>query len=156
MLEHIVLDKDSAVSLHYQLARHIEQAIAEGSWIPETELPNESEFCGKFQVSRSTVRQAFRELLENGSVYRPKPRGRLRVMPKRIHQKLGFTRLLYGFPVQTDIPRRGVYFLMFCKKIKITFWVFVMFERLATSIAFGPKRAMSDRANGDWHSTRPD
>lgn len=89
LIPQIILDKESAVPLHYQLARNIEAVIADGGWMPDDELPNENEFCELLKVSRSTVRQAFRELLEKGSVYRPKPRGRLHVVPKRIHQKLG-------------------------------------------------------------------
>lgn len=89
MIERIVLDKTSAVPLHYQLSHAIASLIEDGALEPNQPLPNEHDLCSLLDISRSTVRQAFKELIEARLVYRPRSRSVLHVAPKRIHQKLG-------------------------------------------------------------------
>lgn len=89
LFKHFVLDKASPVPLHYQLARAIASLIESGELEANAPLPNENDLCKQFNISRSTVRRTFGELLATGLVYRPRARGVLHVAPKRIHQTLG-------------------------------------------------------------------
>ncbi len=49
--------------------------VSAGSFGPGDALPSENYLCDKIQVSRSTVRQAFRELEDEGIVYRVRGKG---------------------------------------------------------------------------------
>lgn len=81
-----VLDLASPVPLYHQLRSALEE-----SWRrldPETELPTEREIMERFRVSRITVRRALDELMADSVIRRPRPRGRLRLVPPRVHQQL--------------------------------------------------------------------
>jgi GntR family transcriptional regulator len=66
------IDRDSPVPYWFQLAGVIEHAISTGRWRPGERLPSESELCGHFEISRTTVRQALARLEQEGMVIRRK------------------------------------------------------------------------------------
>lgn len=80
------LDPSSPVPLYHQLRSALEE-----SWRrlePDAELPTEREIMDRYAVSRITVRRALDELMADGVIRRRRPRGRLRLVPPRVHQEL--------------------------------------------------------------------
>ena len=53
----------------------------------DEKLPSEREFCSKYDLSRSTVRQAFLELEQDGYIYKIHGKGTF-VSPKKLNQEL--------------------------------------------------------------------
>lgn len=86
--QYITLDQRSPVPIYHQLRLELEAMIRRGDYQTDQELPTEGELAQMFHVSRITVRQAVAELLENGLLYRKRPRGRLQVAATRVHQRL--------------------------------------------------------------------
>ncbi len=62
-------------SLYYQLKLHIESQIRSGAWQPGDQVSSESTLGEKFQVSRTTVRQALGELVNQGLLTRTQGKG---------------------------------------------------------------------------------
>ncbi|UWQ34397.1 FadR family transcriptional regulator [Leisingera sp. M527] len=56
------IDPNSSADLSVQIAQAIKDAIISGALIVDERLPSESELSEKFQVSRSTVREALKRL----------------------------------------------------------------------------------------------
>jgi len=81
-----LLDPASPVPLYHQLRSNLE-----ASWRglgPDAELPTEREIMDRYQVSRITVRRALDELMADSIIRRPRPRGRLQVVPPKVPQQL--------------------------------------------------------------------
>ena len=53
--------------MYRQIADRIESQIADGTYLPNSRLPSESELCERFGVSRRTVRDAYAILLDKGT-----------------------------------------------------------------------------------------
>jgi GntR family transcriptional regulator len=89
-----MLGKNGPLPLYQQLKSVIEDRIASGEWLPDTQVPSERELCEQFQISRITVRQALSELVMEGRLIRTQGRGTF-VASARIAQQLthltGFT-----------------------------------------------------------------
>jgi GntR family transcriptional regulator len=85
---YIALDQSSPVPFYHQLRLELEAMIRRGDYQPDRDLPTEEELAHLFQVSRITVRQAVAEMLEDGLLYRKRPRGRLQVAATRVKQRL--------------------------------------------------------------------
>lgn len=62
-------------SAYKVLAAQLREAIFSGSFPPDAPLPTESELAIEHGLSRQTVRQAYRELVGEGLVYRVRGRG---------------------------------------------------------------------------------
>lgn len=75
-----VLSRESPVPLYYQLKEVLRSFIESAE--AGSELPTESDLCEMFSISRSTVRQAIRELEYDGYVTREKGRGTFTFKPK--------------------------------------------------------------------------
>lgn len=90
----MILDTNTFVPLYHQLKLHIEGQIRSGAWQPGDQVPSESELGGQFRVSRTTVRQALGELVNQGLLTRIQGKGTFVAQP-RIRQYLnrltGFT-----------------------------------------------------------------
>jgi GntR family transcriptional regulator len=82
------IDKTSPIPLYHQLRTILEKQIQEGKFQLEQDFPSELELCELYSVSRTTVRQTFRELLSDGILYRKHPRGRLLLVPVKVSQNL--------------------------------------------------------------------
>ncbi len=61
--------------LHSQITSQAEALIASGQWQEGDRLPPERELCQRFDVSRSTLRQALAELQDRGLITRQQGRG---------------------------------------------------------------------------------
>jgi GntR family transcriptional regulator len=90
----MMFNSNTFVPLYYQLKQHIESQIRAGIWLPGDQVPSESDLGEKFQVSRTTVRQALGDLVNQGLLTRIQGKGTFVAHP-RIRQRLtrltGFT-----------------------------------------------------------------
>jgi GntR family transcriptional regulator len=64
-----MLNKDSSVPLHEQLASVLREQVIRRELGPNERLPSERELCQQYGISRITVRQALSELAQAGLVY---------------------------------------------------------------------------------------
>jgi GntR family transcriptional regulator len=69
------LDRASGVPLYLQIDRHIGLRIEAGEWQPGERIPNESDLCETYGVSRITMRQAITRLVQRGMLTREQGRG---------------------------------------------------------------------------------
>lgn len=69
------LRADGAPPLYHQVKSVLEERIHLGSLPPRSQLPSEPELCKEFGVSRGTVREALRELVDAGLVERHHGKG---------------------------------------------------------------------------------
>ncbi|WFA09236.1 GntR family transcriptional regulator [Tissierella sp. Yu-01] len=81
------IDKQNRMPLYSQLMDIILDMIEEGDLNADDQLPSERELCEKYDVSRSTVRQAIQELEKEGYIYRLHGKGTF-ISPKRFKQDL--------------------------------------------------------------------
>ncbi|MFG2971136.1 MULTISPECIES: GntR family transcriptional regulator [unclassified Streptomyces] len=66
----IAVDRKSPVPLYHQLAQQLEQAIEHGLLLPGALLGNEIDLAERLGLSRPTVRQGIRSLVEKGLLVR--------------------------------------------------------------------------------------
>jgi len=96
------VDKNSPVPYYHQLKIYITGEIEGGNWASEEKLPSEAEFCDRFNISRTVVRQAIRELQNEGYLETEKGRGTFIARPKIIE---GFVQSITGF--YGEMAQRG-------------------------------------------------
>ncbi len=63
------------VAYHFQLRELLRDTIARGEFPPDTQLPSEHELCRRYQVSRTTVRNALQALVQDGLIYAVRGKG---------------------------------------------------------------------------------
>lgn len=76
------LDKNVPIPLYYQLKSLILNEIKNGTYPPGSMIPTENELIDQFGISRTTVRQAVTELVQEGYLYRIKSKGTFVTQPK--------------------------------------------------------------------------
>ncbi len=96
------IDKESPVPYYHQLKIYLLGEIESGNWKPQQKLPSEAEVCERFGISRTVVRQAIKELQNQGHLTTEKGRGTFIARPKII---TGFVQNLIGF--YEDFTKRG-------------------------------------------------
>jgi GntR family transcriptional regulator len=64
-----LIRRNLPVAYHCQLRDLLREGIARGAYPPDTRLPSEHELCRRYQVSRTTVRQALAPLVQEGLLY---------------------------------------------------------------------------------------
>ena len=84
-LENKTLDKTTPVPLYYQLKALILDEIRSGRYETDSLIPTEMELSAQFDISRTTVRQAITELVQEGWLYRVKSKGTF-IAPKKMTQ----------------------------------------------------------------------
>jgi GntR family transcriptional regulator len=94
------VDRQSYIPLYVQVKDALREAIERSS--PGSQLPGEPELCRLFDVSRTVIRQALRELEVEGLVLREKGRGTFVAEPKL---REGLFEELTGF--FEDMARKG-------------------------------------------------
>ncbi len=97
-----VIDKESPVPYYHQLKLYILGKIESGNWSSRQKLPSETEFCDHFGISRPVVRQAIKELQNQGHLSTEKGKG---TFVTRTKITTGFVQNLIGF--HEDFTRRG-------------------------------------------------
>ena len=70
-----LIKKDSPIPYYFQLEEILREEIESGKWAPDQQIPSESELCEILGVSRTVVRQALNELVNEGLLYRRKGKG---------------------------------------------------------------------------------
>lgn len=81
------IQKDSPLSLYYQLKQIIVDMIDKRELKENDKLPTEQELCNRFDISRATVRQALKELENEDYIYKIQGKGTF-VSPKKFQQDL--------------------------------------------------------------------
>ena len=89
----VTIDKKSRIPVYVQVMDSVISQIEDGILVIDTKLPSERELCEIFDVSRTTVRQAMKELEKDGFVNTFKGRGTY-VASRRFNQDMSS---LYGF-----------------------------------------------------------
>ena len=89
-----MLDNKSPLPLYFQLKEYIENQISSNVWQPGQRIVSELELSQQFQVSRTTVRQAIGELVNEGKLVRIQGKGTFVSeinIDKQIQKITGFT-----------------------------------------------------------------
>jgi len=76
------LDKNSPIPLYFQLEEILKERIETGELQPGDLVSSEKELSEKYQISRPTIRQALRGLVNEGLLYREKGKGTFIAKPK--------------------------------------------------------------------------
>ncbi len=79
--------KNSKLPLYHQLAEKITEEIKSNNLKEDEKIPTEREYCERYKVSRSTVREAVKHLEQTGYLYRIQGKGTF-VSPKMMKQNL--------------------------------------------------------------------
>ena len=85
MSEHslnIIVNHDIYIPLYIQVIDSLTNFIECNKFKPGYQLPAEAELCRSFDVSRTVIRQALKELEYKGLIYRKKGRGTFIAEPK--------------------------------------------------------------------------
>jgi GntR family transcriptional regulator len=80
------VDRNDHLPLYIQLKNIIEDKIKEEDWKPGDIIPSEKELQQQFEVSRITVRQAIKELENDGLVKKKQGKGTFVSFPKLSHK----------------------------------------------------------------------
>ena len=79
------IERNSPIPLYYQLKQLLAERITKGEWQPGDMLPTEEQLQEQYGLSRTTVRQALRELELEGLISRHRGRGTFVSRPKISH-----------------------------------------------------------------------
>lgn len=79
------IDKNTPIPLYFQLKEIILSEIKNGNYPKNSLIPTENELSEHFEISRTTVRQAITELVQEGWLYRIKSKGTFVSQPKINH-----------------------------------------------------------------------
>lgn len=88
------MGKSIRVPLSYRLIEFVIDQIQSGNWKAGERIPSEDQLCEQFKVSRTTVRAALTELIEQGLIYRLHGKGTFVSRPslqQRLNRLTGFT-----------------------------------------------------------------
>jgi GntR family transcriptional regulator len=78
----VVVDQNSPIPYYVQVKEALRQRIQQGEWMRGDQLPVDLELCQMFGVSRTVIRQALNELVNEGLVIRRKGKGTFVAEPK--------------------------------------------------------------------------
>ncbi len=79
------IDRSTAIPFYHQLKQILLQQIRHGELRPGQRLPTERELQERYELSRTTVRQAINELVGEGVLHRERGRGTFISKPKVRH-----------------------------------------------------------------------
>lgn len=80
-----MIERNSPIPLYYQLKQLLAERMASGEWQPGDMLPTEEQLQEQYDLSRTTVRQALKELEFEGKISRYRGRGTFVSKPKISH-----------------------------------------------------------------------
>ena len=101
--KNLTIDRSVPIPMYYQLKSLILKEIKDGSYQPDDPIPTENEISEMFNISRTTVRQAMSELVQEGWLYRIKSKGTFVARPKI---KQDFIKKVESF--ESQIRRSGM------------------------------------------------
>lgn len=96
------IDKSTPIPLYFQFKNILISMMKDGKLQPGDMIPTEFELCDIFGISRTTVRQALTELVNEGKFYRVKGRGTF-VAQDKINQD--FIKRIESF--KAEMERKG-------------------------------------------------
>jgi len=79
------IDPFTAVPKYYQLASILRQKIEDGEWQPRSPIPSERQLEVMYNISRTTIREAINNLVQQGYLYREHGRGTF-VSPQKLQK----------------------------------------------------------------------
>jgi GntR family transcriptional regulator len=94
---------ESHIPYYIQLMDILKEMVQSGTWVPGDQIPGEQDLCELYEVSRTVVRQALRELELEGVIIRRKGKGTFISQPKISE---GLVQKLTGF--YQDMVERGL------------------------------------------------
>src|SRR5512135_3653373 len=94
---------ESHIPYYIQLMDILREKVQQSEWRPGDQIPGEQDLCERYQVSRTVVRQALRELEYEGVITRQKGKGTFISLPKISE---GLVQKLTGF--YQDMIERGL------------------------------------------------
>lgn len=97
----ILIDRNSAVPLHAQIAEPLTELIETGKIPPGTRLEDEVSMANRLKVSRPTARRAMETLTNRGLIVRRRGAG-TQVTPMRVHRPMSLSSL------NDDLEKSGV------------------------------------------------
>lgn len=100
-----MLDNNLPTTLQYQLKQLLLGRINKGDWPPGFRISSEREICDEYSVSRMTVREVLRDLVQDGYLVRKQGKGTFVSQPK-VEQKLSS---FYSFSEELkkmNLPRK--------------------------------------------------
>jgi GntR family transcriptional regulator len=104
-----IINKNSAVPMYFQLYSYLETLMKEGKLKEGDRLPGEEEMALLLEISRPTVRQAYKELSSKGYIKRQRSKGTIVTKPKIFSKFLSELTTFYdelapeGIQVQTKV-----------------------------------------------------
>jgi GntR family transcriptional regulator len=98
-----MIDRNNPLPYYVQLKESIRERIERGDWKPGDLLPSEAQLCEQFDVSRTVVRQALKDLAHEGLLYCRKGKGSF-VAESKISER--FIQQLMGF--HQEMSERGL------------------------------------------------
>lgn len=107
--KNVKINKESKIPFYYQLKQHIVEEIESDRWKPGQQIPPETKICEIFDISRTVVRQAYQELVNEGYLIKKKAKGTFIAEPKIseniVQSLMGFYEDMTarGFKVKNDI-----------------------------------------------------
>ncbi len=76
------IDRSTPIPLYFQLKQMLLTAMKDGTYPPGSMIPTENELVETYSISRTTVRQAITELVQEGRLTRIKSKGTFVTDPK--------------------------------------------------------------------------
>lgn len=92
VIDTFVMDRSSPIPLYFQVAQHLESAIADGTLAAGTLLLNEVDMADALALSRPTMRRALQSLVDKGLLVRRRGVG-TRVVQSKMRRSLELTSL---------------------------------------------------------------
>lgn len=102
-----VLDRSSPVPLYFQVAQHLESAIERGDLSVGDRLENEVALAERWGLSRPTMRQAIRHLVDKGLLVRQRGVG-TEVVRRRVQRQVQLTSLYEDLQSSGQAPTTEV------------------------------------------------
>lgn len=74
-MNEVAVDRNSPRKLYCQLLEILKQPIERGEWKAGAQIPTEAQLCGRYRVSKTTVRSAIEELVALGHLNKVQGKG---------------------------------------------------------------------------------
>ncbi|NHN31282.1 GntR family transcriptional regulator [Paenibacillus agricola] len=98
-----MLDDTLPVTLQYQLRSKLLEKIEKRFWSPGSQITSERELCDEYGVSRITVREVVKELVQEGYLVKKQGKGTFVTLPKFEHE------LSSSYSLSQEIEKEGLY-----------------------------------------------